>query len=79
MLRLSGGQVESLFDEVLPSGVRQLPGYLAVLDGLLGDRALLDPVQRCVGRIGSRSRAPVGADRPVRAVDDRQAPQRVGL
>jgi hypothetical protein len=72
MLRLSGGQVESLFDEVLASGVRQLPGDLAVLDGLLGDRA-------CVGRIGSRSRAPVGADRPVRAVDDRQAPQRVGL
>ncbi len=46
MLRLSGGQVESLFDEVLPLGVRQLPGDLAVLDGLLGDRALLEPVQR---------------------------------
>jgi IS5 family transposase len=46
MLRLSGGQVESLVDEVLPSGVGQLPGDLAVLDGLLGDRALLEPVQR---------------------------------
>ena len=46
MLRLSGGQVESLFDEVLPIEVRQLPPDLAALDGLLGDRGLLAPVER---------------------------------
>jgi IS5 family transposase len=46
MLRLSGGQVESLFDEVLPVEVRQLPADLAALDGLLGDPGLLAPVER---------------------------------
>ena len=33
MLRLSGGQVESLFDEVLPVEVRELPADLAYLAG----------------------------------------------
>jgi hypothetical protein len=32
MLRLSGGQVESLFDEALPVEVRELPEDLAALD-----------------------------------------------
>jgi len=57
MLRLSGGQVESLFDEVLPIEVRELPADLAVLDGLLADPGLLAPVERawdeaarCFGR-----------------------------
>ena len=45
MLRLSGGQVESLFDEVLPIEVRQLPSDLAALDELLADPALLAPVE----------------------------------
>ena len=40
MLRLSGGQVESLFDQGLPVEVRELPADLAALDGLLGDPAL---------------------------------------
>jgi hypothetical protein len=31
-LRFVGGQVESLFDEVLPEGVRELPRDLARLD-----------------------------------------------
>jgi transposase, IS5 family len=46
MLRLVGGQVESLFDEALPVGVRELPGELARLDGLLADRRLLGPIER---------------------------------
>lgn len=44
MLRLSGGQVESLWDEVLPGEVRELPEDLAVLDLLLGDPQLLAPI-----------------------------------
>src|SRR4051794_4441289 len=45
MLRLSGGQVESLFDLGLPVEVRELPADLAALDVLLGDPALLAPVE----------------------------------
>jgi IS5 family transposase len=45
MLRLSGGQVESLFDLGLPVEVRELPADLAALDGLLGDPMLLAPVE----------------------------------
>jgi len=44
-LRLSGGQVESLFDLGLPVEVRELPADLAALDVLLGDRALLAAVE----------------------------------
>ena len=46
MLRLSGGQVESLFDEALPIEVRELPDDLAGLDRLLSDPAVLEPVER---------------------------------
>jgi transposase, IS5 family len=46
MLRLSGGQVESLFDLGLPVEVRELPSDLAALDGLLGGTALLEPIAR---------------------------------
>ena len=46
MLRLSGGQVESLFDLGLPVEVRELPADLAALDRLLVDPALLEPVER---------------------------------
>jgi IS5 family transposase len=45
MLRLSGGQVESLFDLGLPVEVRELPADLARLDRLLADPALLAPVK----------------------------------
>jgi transposase, IS5 family len=45
MLRLSGAQVESLFDLGLPVEVRELPADLAALDGLLADPALLAPVE----------------------------------
>jgi IS5 family transposase len=44
MLRLSGGQVESLFDLGLPVEVRELPADLAALDVCLSDPALLVPV-----------------------------------
>jgi IS5 family transposase len=44
MLRLAGGQVESLWDEVLPGEVRELPEDLAALDVLLGDPVLLGPI-----------------------------------
>jgi IS5 family transposase len=46
MLRLVGGQAESLFDEVLPDGVRELPPDLARLDALLADASLLAPIER---------------------------------
>lgn len=45
MLRLSGGQVESLFDLRLPVEVRELPADLAALDRLLDDPVLLAPVE----------------------------------
>ena len=44
MLRLSDGQVESLWDEVLPGEVRELPEGLAALDALLRDPALVKPI-----------------------------------
>ena len=50
MLRLWGGQVESLFDEALPIEVRELPADLAALDVLLSDPAVLEPVERAWGQ-----------------------------
>jgi transposase, IS5 family len=44
MLTLAAGQVESLWDEVLPLEVRELPEDLAALDVLLADPALLEPI-----------------------------------
>src|SRR5271167_3906449 len=44
MLTLAAGQVESLWDEVLPLEVRELPQDLAALDVLLGDPALFQPI-----------------------------------
>ena len=46
MLRLSGGQGESLFAEALPIEVCELPADLAALDVLLSDPAVLEPVER---------------------------------
>jgi IS5 family transposase len=45
MLRLGDGQVECLWDEVLPVQARELPGDLASLDELLADPALLAPIE----------------------------------
>src|SRR5438270_740935 len=47
MLRLAAGQVESLWDEVLPVEVKELPEDLAALDVLLGDPVLLAPIEAC--------------------------------
>jgi hypothetical protein len=44
MPRLAGGQVESLWDEVLPIEVPELPEDLGALDVLLRDAALLQPI-----------------------------------
>jgi IS5 family transposase len=46
MLRLVGGQVESLFDDLLPVEVRELPEDLAALDRLLADPRLLAPIEQ---------------------------------
>ena len=44
MLTLVGGQVECLWDEVLPVEVRELPEDLARLDRVLADEMLLFPI-----------------------------------
>jgi IS5 family transposase len=46
MLTLRGGQVESLWDEVLPVEARELPEDLAQLDRVLSDPALVVPIAR---------------------------------
>jgi len=63
MLRLSGGQVESLFDLGLPVEVRELPEDLAALDVLLEDPALLVPVA------AAWEQAAVGQGRPTIPMD----------
>jgi IS5 family transposase len=44
MLRLQGGQVESLWDEVLPERLRELPEELGKIDVLLRQEALFGPI-----------------------------------
>jgi len=44
MLRLRGGQVEGLWDEVLPERLRELADDLAQIDALLREERLLSPV-----------------------------------
>ncbi len=44
MLTLCGGQVECLWDEVLPIQARELPEDLARLDRVLSDPLLLEPI-----------------------------------
>ena len=60
MLTLCGGQVESLWDEVLPVEVRELPEDLARLDRVLSDAVLL-----CADRagVGASARASGGGRR----------------
>ena len=55
MLTLCGGQVESLWDEVLPIEVRELPDDLARLDRVLSDSLLLFPIARAWAQ-GARER-----------------------
>jgi len=65
MLRLQGGQVESLWDEVLPERLRELPDDLARIDGLLRDGALLAPIEAHWDREAQvRGRSAKGHGRP---------------
>jgi transposase, IS5 family len=64
MLRLAGGQVESLFDVLLPVEVRELPADLAVLDRLLADARLLAPIEQAwerAARWHGRPTIPMGS------------------
>jgi hypothetical protein len=56
MLRLTGGQVESLFDELLPVEVRELPADLTGLDRLLADPRLLAPITQAAVPVSARGR-----------------------
>ncbi len=61
MLTLVGEQVESLWDEVLPVEVRELPDDLPGLDRVLSDSLLLLPIAQFWGTVlgsgrGRRSR-----------------------
>jgi IS5 family transposase len=58
MLRLAGGQVESLFDQLLPVEVRELPAELAVLDRLLADPRLLAPIEQAWAQTARRHGRP---------------------
>ena len=44
MLTLWAGQPECLWDEALPTEVKELPEDLAAVDRLLGDPAMLGPI-----------------------------------
>lgn len=69
MLRLVGGQVEQLWDEVLPIEVRELPADLAVIDGVLADPAVLAPVVALWEREAEcRGRLSAGHGRPTIAM-----------
>ena len=79
VLRLSGGQVESLFDLGLPVEVAELPADLAALDRLLDDPGVLAPIEAAWAVEAARSWAADGADGPLRAVDGRQGAVGLGL
>jgi len=65
MLRLQGGQVESLWDEVLPEKLRELPDDLARIDALLRDEGLLSPIEAHWQREAeTRGRSAKGHGRP---------------
>lgn len=67
MLCLSGGQVESLFDEALPIEVRELPADLAALDRLVEGTALLEPIARAWDPVAlAKGRPTIPMDRFVR-------------
>jgi IS5 family transposase len=69
MLRLQGEQVESLWDEILPTEARQLPADLAVIDELLRDPALLVPIEAHWQREAEeRGRSAAGHGRPTIAM-----------
>ena len=55
MLTLVGEQMESLWDEVLPVEIRELPDDLARLDRVLSDQVLLFPIAQAWD-VGARER-----------------------
>ncbi|MBA3421676.1 MAG: transposase, partial [Thermoleophilaceae bacterium] len=68
MLRLSAGQVESLWDEVLPVEVRELPEDLARIDAL--NPGLLAPIAaHWQGEAEARGRSAAGHGRPTVAIE----------
>jgi transposase, IS5 family len=69
MLRLQGGQVESLWDELLPERLRALPEDLARIDALLREVALLAPIEAHWEREAqARGRSAKGHGRPTIAM-----------
>lgn len=69
MLRLQGGQVECLWDEVLPERLRELPDDLAQTDELLRDERLLSPIAAHWEREAqARGRSARGHGRPTIAM-----------
>ncbi len=70
MLTLLADQPECLWDEVLPVEVKELPGDLAALDGLLSDHALLWPlVERWRQEFNETGRAVLTEGRPTIALE----------
>jgi transposase, IS5 family len=70
VLTLGAPGVESLWDEVLPVEVRELPNELARLDELLRDRELLRPIERHWRREAEASgRSAAGHGRPSIAME----------
>ena len=70
MLRLQGGQVESLWDEVLPEEARTLPDELAKIDELLRDRKLFVPIEAHRQRqVEERGRSAREHGRPTIAIE----------
>src|SRR3954465_11782136 len=65
----AAGQVLSLWDEVLPVGVRELPTELARIDALLADPGLLAPIAAhwAAEAVGS-GRSAAGRGRPTIAM-----------
>jgi IS5 family transposase len=62
---MAGVQVETLWDELLPLAVRELPPDLAALDRLLADERVLEPIRRhWHGEAAQRGRSTVGHGRP---------------
>jgi IS5 family transposase len=65
MLRLEGGQMESLWDELLPEKLRELPQDLAQIDLLLWGEGLLSPIEAHWQREAeARGRSARGHGRP---------------
>ncbi len=70
VLRLAAGQVESLWDEVLPVEVRELPGDLARIDVLLSDPGLLAPIAaHWQAEAEASGRSAAGHGRPTIAIE----------